>query len=140
MKIHKYWKEFWKSHKGDLIAVFTIAVLYVAMEACGITCPIRFLTGISCAGCGMSRAVLCASHGHFSQACSYHPLFWVLAPALMIFLFRKKLPRFFVKSFLIIVLAAFILVYLIRMLDPNDSIVVFAPREGALYRFFSRFM
>ena len=140
MKIHKHLSEIWKSHSGDLVAILSIALAYIIMEVRGITCPIRFLTGVSCAGCGMSRALLCASHGHFSRATHYHPLVWILFPALVIFLFRKKLPRFLVKGFFILTVAAFILVYVIRLCDPRDSIVVFAPREGAIYRFFSMFM
>ena len=37
-------------------AVLAVVLLYGGMEALGVTCPIRFFTGVSCAGCGMSRA------------------------------------------------------------------------------------
>ena len=44
--------------KELICAVTAVVVLYMAMESIGITCPIKFITGISCAGCGMSRAWL----------------------------------------------------------------------------------
>ena len=48
-----------KNERKELIcAVTAVVVLYMAMESIGITCPIKFITGISCAGCGMSRAWL----------------------------------------------------------------------------------
>ena len=46
--------------RQNISALFTIAVFYLILESVfGITCPILFLTGISCAGCGMSRAWFC---------------------------------------------------------------------------------
>ena len=42
--------------KTDLKALAAIALLYLAIESLGVTCPILYLTGIACAGCGMSRA------------------------------------------------------------------------------------
>ena len=46
-----------KNERKELICAATaVVVLYTAMESIGITCPIKFITGISCAGCGMSRA------------------------------------------------------------------------------------
>ena len=47
-----------KKRKELICAVTAVVVLYMAMESIGITCPIKFITGISCAGCGMSRAWL----------------------------------------------------------------------------------
>ena len=41
--------------KNDIQALAGIVLFYVVLEGLGVTCPIRFLTGVSCAGCGMSR-------------------------------------------------------------------------------------
>ena len=32
-----------------------VVILYAIMYSLGITCPIKWLTGVSCAGCGMTR-------------------------------------------------------------------------------------
>lgn len=51
-------------------AIAVVVLLYLILEGFGITCPIKFLTGISCAGCGMSRAWIAVFiwilHGHFT--------------------------------------------------------------------------
>ena len=47
----------------------------------GIGCPIWFSTGISCPGCGMSRAVLLLLSGHFQAAFRMHPLVYAVLPA-----------------------------------------------------------
>ena len=51
-------------------AIAVVVLLYLVLEGFGITCPIKFLTGISCAGCGMSRAWIAVFiwilHGHFT--------------------------------------------------------------------------
>ena len=62
-------------NRRDISALAGIALLYVALEAFGVTCPIRFLTGISCAGCGMSRAWLSLLRLDLAGAVYYHPLF-----------------------------------------------------------------
>ena len=56
--------------------------VYVAfITLTGIGCPIRFFTGISCPGCGMSRAVLLLLSGHFQAAFRMHPLVYAVLPA-----------------------------------------------------------
>ena len=58
-------------------ALAGIVLFYVLLESLGVTCPIRFLTGISCAGCGMSRAWLSLLRLDLAGALYYHPLFWL---------------------------------------------------------------
>lgn len=59
-----------KENRFQIIsAIAAVVLLYLVLEGFGITCPIKFLTGISCAGCGMSRAWMAVFHldlhGHF---------------------------------------------------------------------------
>ena len=37
-------------------------------------CPIRLVTGVSCAGCGMTRALHALAHGEVLRAFSMNPL------------------------------------------------------------------
>ena len=68
-----------KNERKELIcAVTAVVVLYTAMESIGITCPIKFITGISCAGCGMSRAWMAFFQLDIAKAFAYHPLFWLV--------------------------------------------------------------
>jgi hypothetical protein len=35
------------------------------------------MTGVPCPGCGLTRALACATHGHWAEAYAFHPL-WPL--------------------------------------------------------------
>ena len=76
-----------KNERKELIcAVTAVVVLYMAMESIGITCPIKFITGISCAGCGMSRAWLAFLQLDMAKAFAYHPLFWLVPITVIVLL------------------------------------------------------
>ena len=124
-------------NRRDISALAGIALLYVALEAFGVTCPIRFLTGISCAGCGMSRAWLSLLRLDLSAAFAYHPLFLLPVPAAAVLMFRRRIPEWLWKSFLGTVCGLFVLVYLFRLFSPEDQIVVFQPSQGLFARLLS---
>ena len=120
--------------KQDLAAVALIAAVYTALHFAGLGCPIKALTGVSCAGCGMTRAWLEALAGHWAAAFSYHPLFWAVPLGAAVFLLRRRLPRRLVSALVWAAAIAFVAVYALRLADPADRVVVFAPREGLIYR------
>lgn len=126
-------------HKTDLKAIAIIGVFYACLMALGVTCPIRALTGISCAGCGMTRAWLALLRLDLRAAWSYHPLFFMPVPAAGIFLFRHRLPHKLVQGSMIFILGLFLAVYFVRMMQPEDTIVTFAPQEGLFYRLITYF-
>ena len=115
-------------------AVLAVVLLYGGMEALGVTCPIRFFTGISCAGCGMSRAWLALLRGDISAAWGYHPLFWAPVLAAGLFLFRRQIPRRVLRGAVWAGAVLFLAVYALRMADPGASLVTFAPQTGFLFR------
>ena len=117
-------------NRRDVSALAGIALLYLLIESLGVTCPIRFLTGISCAGCGMSRAWLSLLRLDFAGAFRFHPLFWLPVPAAALLL-RPRLPKRVFTVGLALCGALFLLVYLIRLVLPGE-IVVFAPQEGLI--------
>ena len=39
-----------------------------------VLCPFRFLTGLPCPGCGMTRSVVALLHGDLAASLFYHPL------------------------------------------------------------------
>lgn len=119
--------------RKDIQALAGIVLLYVVTEALGVTCPIRFLTGVSCAGCGMSRAWLAVLRLDLVQAFRFHPLFWLPAPGALLLLGRRRLPERVFRAGMAVCGALFIVVYLIRLFLPGD-VVVFAPEEGLLWR------
>lgn len=64
-----------KSHRRIevITSVAAVVVLYVILESFGVTCPIKYITGISCAGCGMSRAWIALMHLiYMKHSCIIH--------------------------------------------------------------------
>lgn len=115
-------------------ALCAIAFFYLVIELLGITCPIKFLTGISCAGCGMSRAWLSLLRGDLVAAFSYHPLFFLPIPVTVLLLFRRKLPVRFLVGTLVGAGILLVVVYFLRLADPENAIVVFEPQQGLIPR------
>ena len=128
-----------KSRRFGLTALIVggIVLFYVVIESLGITCPILYLTGISCACCGMSRAWIALLSGKIGLAFFYHPLFWVPPLILIGLLFWKRIPKRGQIGLIIGVCILFLVVYGVRLLDPADEIVVCRPKEGLIYRIFS---
>lgn len=120
--------------KKEFEAICGIALFYLVIELLGVTCPIKFLTGVSCAGCGMSRAWWAFLRGDLVAAFSFHPLFFLVIPMTVVLLLRKKLPyklfRGLVGGAVLLLLA----VYLLRLVDPGDTVVVFRFAEGLIPR------
>ena len=51
-------------------------------------CPFRLLTGFTCPGCGVTRALHQILHGHFYTAFTLNPLFLLAVPFLLFALLR----------------------------------------------------
>jgi hypothetical protein len=73
--------------------------------------------GLPCPGCGFTRAVCYASHGHFGEAFAFHPL-WPLLLGYLVFLWGyqvlevvrgepPKLPTYRIGAAAIVVLLGF---------------------------------
>lgn len=121
--------------KKDLvIGIIAVIALYMIIESFGITCPIKYVTGISCAGCGMSRAYLSLIRLDISGAFAYHPLFILPPLVVVVYFLKRRIPAVLYKAFMVFVVAAFLLVYLYRIIFLNDGIVVFEPQNNIVFR------
>lgn len=80
-------------------------------------CPIRWLTGVECPGCGLTRAFLAALRLDFSTAFSYHPLFLLIGIEGVYLFFRKlfHIPQKAEKWIGIFTLILMMLIWIIRM-------------------------
>lgn len=97
-------------------------------------CPFRFLTGISCPGCGMSRAVTSVLTGGFNEAFHFHPLVFVMPVFATLFLFFRKQRR---KIYILLAVLCVTLgtVYIYRFVTGmSPDVVYFRLDEGALYK------
>lgn len=120
-------KEYLKLLCGFLLI---LAVFYIPFG-----CPIKFFTGISCAGCGMSRAYLQLLHLNFCEAFHYHPLF--LCPIIFIIVFILSefgFPKKYANAIYSVIVVLFLAVYVYRMINPDDNIVVFEPQNGFIIK------
>ena len=79
-----------KKRKEALSLLIGIGLVVLWMSATGFGCPIKRITGISCAGCGMSRALLAAAHLQFSEAFYYHPLFWLCPIIIALYFYTNR--------------------------------------------------
>ena len=114
--------------------VLAAAVLLVLWK-----CPFRYILGVPCPGCGMTRALYCALRLDFAGAWKYHPLIYLMPFVGIYLLVRKKLnfpQKNKVEQAAIWALALlFFIVYFWRMLVLKDSLVQIQPENGILFRF-----
>jgi hypothetical protein len=103
----------------------SIFIIYAIFTFLHIGCPIRFVTGISCPGCGMTRAVLSVLHFNFKDAFYYHPLFF-LAPVMYgLFLFDAFIKPSISKAIWSIIILLFLLTYAFRVfIVPSDVVTI----------------
>lgn len=120
--------------KSLAIVIIPIVILYIFYAIIGIGCPIKYFTGISCAGCGMTRAWIHFLKGDFSGAFAFHPLFPVPAILLAVFVFGKRVSQKIKYVLLCAAAVLFVIVYLYRLFNPLDTIVTITPQTGFLYR------
>ena len=120
--------------KLKLIALLLLAALL--SHASGIGCPIRWLTGIPCAGCGMSRAFLSVFTGHFRAAYGYHPLVFPVLPLVLLWLtgmFQDRRLASLQKPAMTLIIIAFIAVYIVRLVR-QDPVLEIDISKGIFWR------
>ena len=87
--------EFW-NRRSTVLAIWGLLVagaVYVFSFEPGKTgffplCPFRLLTGLTCPGCGSTRAMHQLLHGHIQAAFMLNPLFVIALPFLFYALLR----------------------------------------------------
>lgn len=115
--------------------VLAACAVYGAWVCLGGGCIFRWITGIPCPGCGISRAYISAAGLNIRQALIYHPMFWSV-PAGLYFLFRyEKTGKNKYQIWLCGLAAVWILVYLIRLLNHHPVVQIQWDR-GCLYKIY----
>lgn len=125
----------WANKKEWLGLVVSVIIISILLDLTGVGCPIRYVTGISCAGCGMTRAWKSVLHLDFMRAFYYHPLYWAVPIMGGLYLVRNRFRKKQVKVIFGIFVAMFCLVYLIRLCDRNNTVVTAEVRSGLLGRY-----
>ena len=116
-----------------VLPICLIVLVYLLLMKNGISCPIKYIFGISCPGCGMTRAWISAPSWDFAQAFRFHPL-WFTVPAFFVFgivSYKRKCYKA-LQIDLAIFVGVFLITYLLRLLIGSD-VVVFDPSEGLIF-------
>lgn len=104
-------------------------------------CPFRYFFGISCPGCGMTRALLAAVFSDFETAFSYHPLFPMLIPVgvyiVLYVFFGMRVPSRRQNAYLILIAVVMILVYILRLIS-GAPVVTPNPESGLVAQILSK--
>ena len=108
--------------------ILFFAIFAILLYFFDVKCLFRYFFGISCPGCGMTRAYRSLLHLDIISAFNYHPLFWTV-PIILYMYFRKVNDRY-----LIIFIIMFIAVYIVRLLNVNDSVVKINFENGLIYK------
>jgi len=115
------------------LALYCLLVYFLKLP-----CPIYFFTGVSCPGCGMTRALFSLMQFDFNTALYYHPLIFfcaVLFPVLAIVHLKKKYTA--KKILILIFIVVFITTYLYRFLILKSPILKFSPENGFFVKFYT---
>ena len=107
------------------------------LKILNISCPILKLTGISCPGCGMTRALISALQFNFAKAFYFHPLWliFIILSVLLIILYIYEKKKMF-KLFLGFTIVLFIFTYILRLFLYENDIVNINIEQGLIYQFF----
>ena len=121
------------------LVLLLILVLYLLIGRC----PVMWLFGVPCPGCGLTRACLAALRLDFSAAFGFHPLFWLILPALFYLIHRRPLGlpggRRFQRGLTILLALAFGGFYLYRLFWEQNPAFAVHFENGALFRLFGLF-
>ncbi len=125
-------KKLWREYKVYFIAFVAITALVLTMWLFSIPCPIKHITGMSCAGCGMSRAIFSAFSLDFAAAFTYHPLWIIVLPSIVaIAILGAKGKRRAATISLICLAGLFLAVWVVRLIA-NDSVVEFDTENSVI--------
>jgi hypothetical protein len=112
-----------KIFKDRLFLITLIVILYLILNLFHIGCPIKYLSGISCPGCGMTRAIWSALFLNFKEAFHYHPLFLLSPIIVLLFLLETYIKPKYYKIAWSIIIPLFLITYFIRLFITKNEVV-----------------
>ena len=100
-----------------------VLLLLILGALCLYGCPFYRLLGLSCPGCGLTRAWLCFLRGEWAKALEYHLLF-LPAPLFLLLAIHRDAPALkntrFLPPLLFLFSVLLIVYHLIRSLPPPN--------------------
>lgn len=103
-------------------------------EGLRLACPVHFLTGYYCPGCGAGRACYMLLHGQLYQAFRYNPLLIIMLPWLIIYYAvcgiqwliygKERISIYIPERIPIVILAIFLIYGVIRNIEAYPFILL----------------
>ena len=122
----------YKNNRDLILPIIFAAPFYLIFG-----CPIRFITGLCCPGCGMTRALWYMLHLDFETAYQMHPLVFLLPVAAAVILLRHKIPKKLLGVLGVSAIVLLTVVFIIR-LSVGSDIIYWDFEKGAIYKLFHR--
>ena len=130
--------EIFKENKNLVIPTCGVLVYCLLGWFLHFPCPIKFITGISCPGCGMSRAAISFLRFDFAKAWYYHPGVFLLIPFTVAILVLNYKKLYKIRKVVIVVFSCMLLaIYLYRILVIKSPVMVVDFKGGFFVRFYS---
>ena len=129
-------KEFWKKYGSYVPALLFILGGILIFFIFKIPCLSQLLFGMSCPGCGLTRAFLAVLSGDIALSFKMHPFWIALIPCVVvgfILHLKKKEKAFYI--FTVSAIVVYIGVWVVRLIM-GDPVVQFNLESGAIYRLF----
>ena len=138
-KKREIWQMKYKKVSKLEILVYIVIGVMVILGIKIFGCPIKFMTGISCPGCGMTRACISVFKGDFKESLRYNPMIILMPFMAILFVCNNIKPIYnkykkVIDKLWVIIGTIFIVTYLIRLIIGNNDIVVIDIRENILFR------
>ena len=123
--------------KKKLLDILVLILVFIVLVIFGYRCPLRYLLGLSCPFCGLTRAFVSILHFDFKQAFYYH-LLWPLAlVGIIIFILYNlkviKLKKEYIKVFFSFFIISFLIYYFYRLFC-GSKIVYFNFNKSLIYK------
>jgi hypothetical protein len=109
--------------KDRLLLMLYLAGIYLFFSLLHIGCPLKFITGISCPGCGMTRAFYSLLQLDINKAMHYHPLFILVPLMVVLYLFDFYIKPKIVKGLWTVIIITFFSTYLFRLFLSQSDVV-----------------
>ena len=117
-------KQMLRQHQNLLITAAVLIVYLALFFVIPMKCPILWLTGFSCPGCGITRALVSLCRLDFAAAWHYNPVIFYLVPAAPFFLIAElRRANKLKEAILWITVGLLIAVYLYRLLISHSPVV-----------------
>ena len=129
----KHIQALWKNHKDIILILAAILCVCLLRTVFGLPCPIKYLVGISCPGCGMTRALWSLVTLNLPAALHYHPASPALPVCLVLLVLFKVKKMKKATTVLLTVFALLLLgVYVWRLIEGAGDVVVCDPQNGLI--------